>query len=182
MFHTQGQDCLDQEEEIGVAEDGSDGSVQRACNKVGFQGIDLFLDHRCADFLCKARRRASPFACQPRWCTASASIWGCNAKSCGAPPRTCWASRPSLSSKPLTCLPCLLQPTSPGKLWMISELFTKWSCSEDLRMTYLVLGTPTSRNRSTAELDVPLPRNPGTGNFSFFYGSIGKICTIIGVV
>ena len=75
MFHTQGQDCLDQEEEIGIAEDGSDGSVQRACNKVGFQGIDLFLDHRCpAGFPCKARRRASPFACQPRWCTASASI------------------------------------------------------------------------------------------------------------
>ena len=74
MFHTQGQDCLDQEEEIGIAEDGSDGSVQRACNKVGFQGIGLFLDQRCPGFPCKARRRASPFACQPRWCTASASI------------------------------------------------------------------------------------------------------------
>ena len=43
MFHTQGQDRLDQEEEIGIAEDGSDGSVQRACNKVGSKEFICFL-------------------------------------------------------------------------------------------------------------------------------------------
>ena len=43
MFNTQGQDRLDQEEEIGIAEDGSDGSVQRACNKVGSKEFICFL-------------------------------------------------------------------------------------------------------------------------------------------
>ena len=42
-FVTQGQDCLDQEEEIRIAEDGSDGSVQRAGEKVVCKELICFL-------------------------------------------------------------------------------------------------------------------------------------------